>query len=433
MNTSLIICLIIFAFTVVSFIVGRLSMATTAMISMLLLVLTGCIDGETALAGFSNANTIIMATMFVVSAGFSRTKMVTTLSKLVGRVSRGSFTKVLAGYVLIIALLTQFIQSSMACFSIVFPLACAMCDELKFSRSKMMFSIGIVSISTVGVLPIGSNAVTYLTNNGLLESFNYTDYLFDMLDPMIARLPCMIFIIIYAIFVAPRFAPEQPVVSVSEVNGKFSTGDAPLGRIQEVMGYTVFFGIVLLLFTQSLHKIPTWEITTAGAVLMVASGILKPKDAYQAMGLGGMVILYVGMLSLAGALTATGAGTMVGDVLASLVGGTRNGYLIGLLFFLAPFILTQVMMNVAVMQVFTPIAIITCQSLGCSPIGPMTLVTIGALSAFMTPMATPTVPMIMGLGGYDQKRLMKMSWLPALLMCVINVVWVMTVFPAFPA
>ena len=432
MNTSLIICLVIFALTIISFIWGKLTMATTSIITMLLLVVTGCIDAGTALSGFSNTNTIIMATMFVVSAGFSRTQMVHKLSQMVGRVSKGSFTKVLAGYVLIIALLTQFIQSSMACFSIVFPLACAMCDELGFSRSKMIFPIGIVSISTVSILPVGQNAVMYLTNNGLLESFGYTDYTFKMLDPMISRLPGLVMIILYAIFLAPKFAPEKPVMEISDVAGKNSGSKKALSPFQEVAGYVIFFGIILLLLTQSFHNIDTWIFTTAGAALMVAFGILRPADAYSAIGLGGMVLLYVGMLALASALTATGAGEMIGNAIVGMLGGTHNGYLIGLVFFLAPFILTQVMMNVAVMNIFNPIAIVTCQTLGCNPIGPLCLVMIGSLSAFMTPMATPTVPMVMGLGGYDQKTLFKMGWLPSILMCIVNVGWVMTAFPAFP-
>lgn len=429
MDVKLIVCLVIFALTLISFAVGRFTMATTAIFAMLLLVLTGCLDAQTALSGFANSNTIIMATMFIISFGFSRTSMVHKLSQLVGRVSKGSFTKVLAGYILIIALLTQFIQSSMACFSIVFPLACAMCDELHFSRSKMIFPIGIVSISTVSILPIGSNAVAYLTNNGMLESYGYTDYLFKMLDPMIARLPSLIFIVIYAIFFAPKFAPEQPVLPISDVEGKIAKDDKGLSKVQETIGYLVFFGVIVLLLLQQLHHIPNWEITMLGAVIMVAAGILKPSDAYQAIGLGGMAVLYVGMLAMGNALTMTGAANLVGEWLTRLLGGTHNGYIIGLLFFLVPFILTQVMMNVAVLQIFTPIAIITCQALDVNPVGPMMLVTIGSLTAFMSPMATPTVPMIMGLGGYDQKTMLKMSVVPAIGMCLVNVLWVMTVFP----
>jgi len=431
MNTQLIICLTIFIATLVSFVVGKFTMATTAMISMLLLVLTGCLDPKVALSGFSNSSTIIMASMFIVSAGFSKTQMVGKLSRMVGRVSKGSFVKVLAGYVLINALLGQFISSSMACFSIVFPLAIAMCDDLGFSRPKMMFPIGMVSIACIGVLPIGSNAVSYITSNGQLESYGYTAYQFQMLDSMIARLPSLIFIILYAVFIAPKFCPEKPVVALSEVRSKTAvSGGTKLGPVQEIIGYATFFGVVILLLAQPVHGIQTWVITVLGAVLMVASGILKPSEAYSSIGLGGMVLLYVGMLGVANALTATGAAEQIGNVLVSVLGGTTNGYIIGLLFFLVPFILTQFMMNVAVMNIFTPIAIITCQSLNVNPIGPMILVAVGSLTAFMSPMATPTVPMIMGLGGFDQKALLKASILPAILMCIINVIWVMTVFPA---
>ena len=107
MSTQLIICLIVFVLTLISFIVGKISMATTSILAMLVLVFTGCLDAKTALSGFANSNTIIMASMFIVAMGFGRTQMVKKLSDLVGKVSKGSFTVVLGGYVLINCLLGQ--------------------------------------------------------------------------------------------------------------------------------------------------------------------------------------------------------------------------------------------------------------------------------------------------------------------------------------
>ena len=101
------------------------------------------------------------------------------------------------------------------------------------------------------------------------------------------------------------------------------------------------------------------------------------------------------------------------------------------MFFLVPFVLTQFMMNWAVLNMFAPIAILTCTAIGANPIGPLVLVATGALTAFMTPLATPSVAMFMGIGGYDQKTMFKMGWLPALILCIVNVVWVMTIFPAY--
>ena len=112
-----------------------------------------------------------------------------------------------------------------------------------------------------------------------------------------------------------------------------------------------------------------------------------------------------------------------------MLGGTTNGYIIGLVCFLVPFLVTQVLNNRAVGAIFTPIAIMTCTALGVNPVGPMILANAGALAAFMTPMATATVNMYMGLGGYSQKDLIKMSILPSVILTVVNVLWIMTIYP----
>ena len=95
MSVHMILCLVIFVLTIASFLWGKISMGLTALLSMVLLVLTGCIDITTALSGFSNSNTIIMACMFIISAGFSKTQMVAKLSRGVAKAAKGSFTRCL--------------------------------------------------------------------------------------------------------------------------------------------------------------------------------------------------------------------------------------------------------------------------------------------------------------------------------------------------
>ena len=65
MNTQMIICMVIFAATLVSYTLNKIPMWLTAMISLAALYFTGCIDANGALAGFSNVNTLLMATMYV--------------------------------------------------------------------------------------------------------------------------------------------------------------------------------------------------------------------------------------------------------------------------------------------------------------------------------------------------------------------------------
>ena len=72
-----------------------------------------------------------------------------------------------------------------------------------------------------------------------------------------------------------------------------------------------------------------------------------------------------------------------------------------------PFLLTQFMLNRSVSAVFIPICLLTCSALGANPTGLVLLVNAASLTAFLTPMATPAVPMCMADGGYDLKSLFK--------------------------
>lgn len=145
-----------------------------------------------------------------------------------------------------------------------------------------------------------------------------------------------------------------------------------------------------------------------------------------------MAFLIVGSFAMGGALTETGAGELVGGILADFANTLSNPYLIGFVFFIVPFLLTQVMMNRTVMIVFIPIAILVCKSLGANPVGIIILVQSACLSSFITPMATPAVPMCMAMGGYDLKSLLKQSIVPASILCLVSVFWIMTVFPMYP-
>lgn len=132
---------------------------------------------------------------------------------------------------------------------------------------------------------------------------------------------------------------------------------------------------------------------------------------------------------MSGALANSGAGQLIGDTIASVAQSIGNPYLIGLIFFIVPFTLTQMMQNRGVMMIFIPIAIQACKSMGANPVGIIIMVQAACLSAFMTPMATPAVPMIMAEGDYSFADMVKQSLIPAVIFCIVTVIWTMTVFP----
>lgn len=437
--TTLTICLIICALTIAGFIWGKFSMATVSLCSMILFILTGCIDAQSALANFGNANGIMLMSMFVVAAGFRRTQFVHMVSVSVNKLAKWSLTKIMAAYVIITIILAQFIQSPVVVIGIMAPMLAATCAEINVSPAKVMFPLGISAIATCSALPLGSGATVFAELNAYLEANGYTDYLVTLTDPMLCRFPIVIACAVYCIFFATKFAPDQPPVAIGELAGKRGN-EKPLPPFQEKCGYIIFILVtVALILQQQLSSLltaaagiplETWEICFIGALLMVLTGVLTPKQATDALPIW-MYLLLVGSLTMGGALQQTGAGDAIGNALAGVVGNLSNQYLIGLIFFIVPFVLTQFMQNRTVMMIFIPIAILACKSMNANPVGVIILVQAACLTAFITPMATPAVPQFMAAGGYNLKSVLKQSIIPSVLFCIISVFWTMTVIPMF--
>jgi len=426
--SQLTVCLIIFAFTIVGYCSGKLSLATVSLTSLIALILTGCLKPNEGLAYFSNNNVIMIAGMCVVAAGFNRTSFCMALADRISGVSRGSLNKMMLGYVLLGMLLSQFIQSPVAVFGIVAPMLMASAESMGIKASKVMFPLGVATIVTCCTLPLGAGATVAAELNGYLESYGYTDYVVGIMDSMKARLPLLIICVIYCAFFATKLAPEESAVEIS-YDSKKAAQKEPLKPFQEYAGIIIFFADALALMFADKIGLPNWEITLIGALAMVLFDVLKPREATAALPMS-MLLLIVGALAMSGALSATGAGELIGSYMSVMVNAVNgNSYIVGFIFFIIPFLLTQVMQNRGTMMIFLPIAIATCASIGANPIGLMILIQAACLSAFMTPMATAAVPYIMSYGGYDQRSMLKQSWLLAIICCVVTVGWIMTIMP----
>lgn len=429
MNTQLVICIVIFVLTLASYMLNKIPMWVTAMISMCALYITGCIDATGALAGFANVNTILMAAMFVVAAGFRRTSLVDALCRFIMKFTKGSFNMAYLGYLIIAVILTNFIASPMVVYAIVATLLCAYLDTTGKSRSKYIFPMMVVCVSCCGILPLSTAIQQAGQFTGFLETYGF-DMVYEPINFFIAGWPMLIVVPLWALFIGPKFLPEQsPLPIAAKEEAKQQKGQT-LSPLQDKLGIAIFFLTIICLIFSGQLGVDTCFIALVGALLMVVCGVVDQKSALRDIPWD-MILLYVGALALGTALTNTGAGDMIGNWLAGVVGGTKNNYVLGLLFFVIPFVITQFMLNRAVSAVFTPICLLTCSALGANPIGLMALVQAGSLTAFMTPMATPAVPLAMADGGYDLKTIVKGGALISIIIPVIYIFYTMTVLPPF--
>lgn len=430
MTTQMIICLVIFILTLMSYALNRIPMWLTSLLSVCALFVTKCIDANTALGGFSNVNTILMAAMFVVAAGFRRTSMVDGMVGGILKITKGSFKTAYFGYILLALLLTNFISSPMVVYAIISPLLCAFLDQTGKNRTKYVFPMMVVCVSCCGILPMATAIQLAGQYTGFLETYEFSGMAVVPTDFLKAAWPLLILIPIWALFVAPRFCPDKPSVKIEGIGKMGQSTKTTLTPVVDKIGIVLFFATIICLILAANIGLPTWFIALLGSLLMCLFGVVDTKTALRDIPWD-MLMLYAGALALGGALTATGTGELIGNALAVIVGGTHNSYILGTLFFLIPFALTQFMLNRSVLTVFVPICLLTCSALGANPIGLIILVNAGSMTAFLTPMATPAVPMCMADGGYSLKDLAKSGWLITLVLCVIYIFYVMTVMPCF--
>ena len=424
---SMVICLIIFAVMIILFFNRKIPMAFTSMGVIVALYVAGCVDKATVFAGFGNNNVLTMAGMFIVAAGLSRTQMVNNITKLLYRVNNGSFTRVLASYILVIFLLGQFVPSLPAMFAMVYPLVISMCKQLKCSPSKMMYPIAVTVVSTSFVIePIGPYAAWFVTQNGYLESYGWTGSPLSMWSETMVFLPTALVTLLLTIFVLPKLMPDQPETETAAITGPDITNNEALSPVREFLGYGIFIATVIGLML----GLPSWAVTMAGATAVVLSGVLDEQTALIRMNMS-MVLLYAGVTVMGEALGNTGAAQLLGDLAAGALSGVRNGYIIGAVFYLVSFLMTSFLYNRATTTVLIPILIISCSSIGCDLRGPVILCSLASMSSLITPMPNPVVPMAMQAGGYTQKTILRVGIIPAIVRGIVGVAIAMTIFPAF--
>ena len=426
MTTQQMICIGIFLITLVFYVSNKFPLPLVSMTSMVALTLTGCLSPESALSVFSNSSAIIMGSMFIIAGGLNRTQMVHKVTNLVYKVSGGSFTKGMLGYCVATFLIAQVAPSAILIFSICYPLVIDFCHKMKVSPSKALFSIALISIATVTALPIGSGATGYITNNTLFETYGL-NYQSGMFDGFIVRLPILFIAVLLGAFVCPKFCPDKGDFTAEEFGRKLAE-QKPLDPVREVLGYGIFVAVVIGILLSSYFNIPTWIVCVVGALLELITGVLTEKEAMQALNMP-PIFLYVASLGIGNALVDTGAGDLISGVVSGILGENPSQLFVYAVFWLTGFIITQFMSNMALYQTLVPVALLTCAAYNWNPVGLINMLFAACWVSYLTPFSTVAVPLMMSVGNYTQKDLLKMGWLPALVTTAVMIPWVYFMYP----
>ena len=226
----------------------------------------------------------------------------------------------------------------MVVYASVSPLLKDLCDENGKSRSRYMFPLMVVCVATIGVLPLSIAITASNRMNGLMEAYGLENISFLPTDYCKGSWPIILVVLLWAMFVAPRFTPATPVTTriIPEANLR-EEKTPPLSHRTDWISIGLYIATVLCFILSETLQIPAWAIAMLSSALMVVFKVVDHKTALKEIPWD-MVLLYVGSLTTGSALTQTGASSLIGNWLASHIGYTSNRYIIGAMFFLIPFV-----------------------------------------------------------------------------------------------
>ena len=200
-------------------------------------------------------------------------------------------------------------------------------------------------------------------------------------------------------------------------------------------------------------KVPFSVISTGIILALILTGIKTPAEAFGGF-INTNVVMFVAMFVIGAGLTKTPlidkaqslvirykdnmwmliflscvAGAFLGAITSATATAATNPYIIMLVFFLVPFILTQVMSNLVTLTIFIPLVTSACIRMGVDPRAAVVGVITASCVSIMTPMAAPCQIMIIEPGGYTLKDYLKCGTPLALILIVVSVFFLPTLYP----
>jgi di/tricarboxylate transporter len=145
MSFEIIIVLAVLGLAVFLFVTEKLRVDLVALLVMGLLLVSGIISPAQGLAGFSNAATITVGAMFVLSAGLFKTGGVTFLGDFVSRIFKSGFWIGIFAVMVVVGILSAFINNTPV-IAIFLPILLGVARETGISASKILMPVSFASM-----------------------------------------------------------------------------------------------------------------------------------------------------------------------------------------------------------------------------------------------------------------------------------------------
>ncbi|UII80937.1 SLC13 family permease [Flagellimonas sp. CMM7] len=196
--------LVILGITITLFIWGKFPPDVVALMSMLTLYLTGILDVKETLSGFSNTTVIMIAALFIIGEGLSRTGWTALAGQRFVSWAGRSIPKLLVIVTLGASVLSGFVSNT-GTVAALLPVTVSAAWSAGTLPSKLLMPVAFGS-NTGGLLTLTGTPPNIIASNTLIE--NNLDG-FSFFEFGLIGLPLLIIAIVYFRYIGYRLLPKR--------------------------------------------------------------------------------------------------------------------------------------------------------------------------------------------------------------------------------
>lgn len=434
MNFNLIITLLVMVFMIVSFVIQKWSYGLTAMTCVVVLTLAGVIDVQTAFSGFSNTTTILIATMIVIAGQLSRTSLISRIRSLMTKAQDKGGILLILLICAFTALLTQLMgMTAVMAIMLLFVQTLKDDDASGISQSKMIFLCATMICTWFGRFPIGMGAALPLTTNAYYEGLVGGDstQLLGIFDFMKVGLLPSIIGTIYCLF-AWRLVPKQELRTDAIDLGAAGKqgGRAAMSQTHEMIVYLGFLVTLVSFFFSNRLGSYVYLIPAVIVIVFIFSGVMTSREAIAGL-TGDMIWMVAGVLVFSTALSQSGAGEYIGDLVLKLLGSNPSGLTVTIVFTVVATVMTTFMSNNGTVAILTPIAASTAVAGGMDPRAVVSLVSMASCLAIAFPTGCSAATIAFAVGGFNPIKMLKFTLPYNIIMMVSLIISANIFFPVY--